>query len=97
MTNLPEAYLALEAGIKYASLGMVTDFDAWRGSCTPFEIMLDNMGKNTFLVKKLIPTLIRDIRENPPPTRENEIESSILTSPAFWNKKHKEILEILLK
>ena len=29
MTNMPEAKLALEAGISYASVGMVTDFDCW--------------------------------------------------------------------
>ena len=29
MTNLPEAKLALEAGICYTSVAMVTDFDCW--------------------------------------------------------------------
>lgn len=30
MTNLPEAYLAREAGLIYASIAMVTDYDSWR-------------------------------------------------------------------
>ena len=30
MTNLPEAYLALEAGISYVSMCMVADYDAWQ-------------------------------------------------------------------
>ena len=29
MTNLPEAKLAMEAGICYTSVAMVTDFDCW--------------------------------------------------------------------
>jgi 5'-methylthioadenosine phosphorylase len=29
MTNVPEAFLAREAQIAYATLGMVTDYDCW--------------------------------------------------------------------
>ena len=29
MTNMPESKLALEAGICYASVAMVTDYDCW--------------------------------------------------------------------
>ena len=29
MTNMPEAKLALEAGICYASVAMITDYDCW--------------------------------------------------------------------
>ncbi len=97
MTNLPEAFLAKEAGIKYATLGMVTDFDSWKGTSTPFDIILENMGRYKAVVKKLLPTLIKEIAENPNPGKGNQLETSILTSPTFWNKKHKEILEILLK
>jgi 5'-methylthioadenosine phosphorylase len=97
MTNVPESNLSNEAGIKYASLGMVTDFDSWRGSSTPFEVILENLKKNRSMLGILIPSLLKDIVENPPPTKEKEIETSILTPPSFWSKKHKEILEILLK
>lgn len=96
MTNLPEAYLAKEAAIQYAILGMVTDFDSWRGSGTPFEIILENMKHNTSEVKTLIVDLIKNFSANPPAVnRENQ--RSILTSPANWSKKHKEIAEILLR
>jgi 5'-methylthioadenosine phosphorylase len=97
MTNVPESNLSNEAGIKYASLGMVTDFDSWRGSGTPFKIIMENLNKNKDILGKLLPTLLRGILENPPPTEEKEIETSILTPPSFWSKKHKRILEILLK
>jgi len=30
MTNVPEAYLAREAGLCYVSMAMVTDYDSWR-------------------------------------------------------------------
>ncbi len=96
MTNLPEAYLAKEAAIQYAILGMVTDFDSWRGAGTPFEIILENMKHNTSVVKTLIVDLIKNFSANKPAVcRENQ--RSILTSPSNWSKKHKEIAEILLR
>ena len=30
MTNLPEAYLAKEAGMAYSVIAMVTDYDCWK-------------------------------------------------------------------
>ena len=95
MTNLPEAYLAKEAGLQYSTLGMVTDFDAWREK-TPFDIIMENMRHNTLVAKKLIVSLIKEINDNPPPVQKENL-TSILTSPTFWSKKHKEILEILLR
>jgi len=96
MTNLPEAYLAKEAAMQYAALGMVTDFDSWRGLGTPFETILENMKHNTSVAKNLIVNVVKALSANPPAVnRENQ--GSILTSPSFWSNKHKEIAEILLK
>jgi 5'-methylthioadenosine phosphorylase len=40
MTNVPEAYLAKEAGIAYATIAMVTDYDCWKEEhCNVEEIM----------------------------------------------------------
>jgi 5'-methylthioadenosine phosphorylase len=96
MTNLPEAYLAKEAAMAYGALGMVTDFDSWRGAGTPFQTILENMRHNTSVAKNLIVNVVKALSANPPSVnRENQ--GSILTSPSFWSNKHKEIAEILLK
>ena len=64
MTNVPESYLAMEAGIAYATIAMVTDFDCWKDEhCTVDEIMkvmADNNVNATKLIKALIPHIDRN-------------------------------------
>ncbi len=59
MTNVPEAFLAKEAGIAYATIAMVTDYDCWKDEhCNVEEIlkvMSDNGHAAHQLVQKLIP------------------------------------------
>lgn len=61
MTNVPESYLAKEAGMAYATIAMVTDYDCWKEEhCTLEEIMkvmtINNQQAHAVL-KKLIPKL----------------------------------------
>ena len=47
MTNLPEARLAREAEICYATLALVTDYDCWREEDTvDVDTILDNLRRN---------------------------------------------------
>jgi 5'-methylthioadenosine phosphorylase len=48
MTTLPEAKLAREAGIHYASLACVTDYDTWHPghAAVSVELIVDNLRKN---------------------------------------------------
>ena len=63
MTNMPEAKLAREAEICYATVAMVTDYDCWHedhGAVTVDEVvrvLLANAGKARELVKAVTPTL----------------------------------------
>jgi len=59
MTNLPEAKLAREAEICYATLGLVTDYDVWKeGEEVSVERVIGNLLANIENVKKLIKTAI---------------------------------------
>lgn len=55
MTNMPEAKLAREAEITYASVAMVTDYDSWHDS-GPIDIqsVLSVMNRNTELAARLV-------------------------------------------
>jgi 5'-methylthioadenosine phosphorylase len=59
MTNMPEAKLAREAEICYASLSMVTDFDCWHDDhgdvevADIVEVMTDNASRGRSLVAEL--------------------------------------------
>jgi 5'-methylthioadenosine phosphorylase len=55
MSTVPEAVLAREAGICYASIAMSTDYDAWHHSEEPvtWEMIAGVMSKNVQNVKRL--------------------------------------------
>ena len=56
MTNLPEAKLAREAGICYATVAMVTDYDSWHADFEPVtvEMVVANLRANTALGKEIV-------------------------------------------
>ena len=63
MTNMPEAKLAREAEICYATVAMVTDFDCWHPDHdhvtveAVVQVLFGNADKARALVKSLVPTL----------------------------------------
>ncbi|MFH1972846.1 MAG: S-methyl-5'-thioadenosine phosphorylase [archaeon] len=63
MSSVPEAILAREIGLCYASVAMSTDYDCWRESTIPvtFEEILRVMKENSEKVKSLILTTIPKI------------------------------------
>ena len=63
MTNLPEARLAREAELPYATLAMATDYDCWHDGHDDvtveavLEIMNQNVGNARNLIRKAVPVL----------------------------------------
>lgn len=96
MTNVPEAFLAKEAGMAYATVAMVTDYDCWKEEhCTVQEIM-DVMKSNYISAQKFVKEAIPDLVKNPVKfTPENEY--AVMTDPSLHKSSHKEILEVVLK
>jgi 5'-methylthioadenosine phosphorylase len=66
MTNMPEAKLAREAEMCYATVAMVTDYDCWHPHHDDvtvdaiIKVLLANAEKARSLVKKVAPRLKRD-------------------------------------
>lgn len=66
MTNMPEAKLAREAEICYASVAMVTDFDCWHPDHDHVTVeqiigvLMANANKGRSLVKQVVPQLKAD-------------------------------------
>ncbi len=96
MTNVPEAYLAKEAGMAYSTVAMVTDYDCWKEEhCEVQEIMSvmkDNYVSAQKLVAELIPSLV-----NNPISFQPENKFALVTDPAKLTEVHKKILEVILK
>lgn len=86
MTNMPEAKLAREAELCYASVAMITDYDSWHpdhGEVDVTEIiktLLGNADKGRDMVKRL-PALLGPTRTDCPHGCDKALEYAILTAP----------------
>ena len=94
MTNIPEAYLAKEAGLAYACLAMVTDYDCWRDKSACVEDILKIMKETATKAQSVIKGSVEKIAKNPfvfP--KENRL--GLMTPMESLNQKQKEIVDIL--
>lgn len=86
MTNMPEAKLAREAEICYATVGMVTDFDCWHPDHDNVTVeaiigvLLTNADKARSLVKRVAAPVQAD-DEAVACTCRNALQNAIITSP----------------
>jgi len=86
MTNMPEAKLAREAEICYASVAMVTDFDCWHPDHDAvtveaiIKVLLANADNARSLVKAVTPSLAEDLHA-PVCGCRKALEFAIITSP----------------
>ena len=97
MTNMPEAKLAREAEIRYASFSMVTDYDCWHPDHENVDVqqvikvLLSNAAKAKNMIKNII-----DIFENhvdPKDPANNCLDVAIITAPEKRTQKTKEKLK----
>ncbi len=86
MTNMPEAKLAREAEMCYATVAMVTDFDCWHPDHDHvtvdaiIKVLLDNADKGRSLVKEVTPKLAgRDVSCSD--GCHTALETAIITAP----------------
>jgi len=91
MTNMPEAKLAREAEIRYASVSMVTDFDCWHPDHENVDVqqvikvLLSNAEKAKVMIKNLIDNYQSFIDPNDP--TNNCLDTAIITAPEKRTKK----------
>ncbi len=87
MTAMPEAKLAREAEMTYATVAMVTDFDCWHAEhgavdvASVVRIMQENGAKARALVARLAQDFPRE-REDCPNGSHNALDHALMTIPA---------------
>ena len=91
MTNMPEAKLAREAELPYASLAMVTDYDSWRDDdSAPVEIqqILEVMHANSALAKATLVRLCGALAASPrePSPIDTGLDNALVTPPEHRDK-----------
>jgi 5'-methylthioadenosine phosphorylase len=86
MTNLPEAKLAREAEICYATVAMVTDFDCWHPDHDAvtvqdiIKVLIANAEKGTRLVARLARDFPRE-HEPCPIGSDRALDNALITAP----------------
>ena len=86
MTNMPEAKLAREAEICYATVAMVTDFDVWHPDHDHVtidmvvKVVQDNAARAKSLIRSAVPALARHDGACPHGCR-HALEHAVITAP----------------
>src|SRR6266481_9397848 len=86
MTNMPEAKLAREAEICYASVAMVTDFDCWHPDhdAVTVQDIIRVLNSNAERAKGLVARLARDFprqHEPCPVGSDRALDTALITAP----------------
>ena len=100
MTNLPEAKLAREAEIAYATLALVTDYDCWHPDhdSVTVEMVIGNLQRNALNAQKVIQETVRRLSANPPVSdAHSALKYAILTQLDQAPEATKQKLELLLR
>src|SRR5438094_7194443 len=98
MTNLPEAKLAREAEIAFATMAMITDYDCWKVEEEPVsaQIVLSHLIANAETAKRVIVDVMPRI-----PTELNwpehfALDTALVTDRKLWPKATVEKLKPIL-
>ncbi len=101
MTNMPEAKLAREAELPYASLAMVTDYDCWRQDTAAVTVanVLDVMALNIALARRTIEGLAASlngtVRTLSPQGIETCLDTAVITAPAARDPAQMRKLQVI--
>jgi 5'-methylthioadenosine phosphorylase len=87
MTNMPEAKLAREAEICYATVAMVTDYDCWHPDhdAVSVEMVLDVLFANAAKAKALVKSVVPLLSAHDGPCRQgcqHALDHALITAPA---------------
>ena len=84
MTGMPEAKLAREAELPYASVAMVTDYDCWREDFAHVEVthILEVLNANAAKARELVRGLVAALpSERPPAPIDTVLDGALITAP----------------
>ena len=99
MTNMPEAKLAREAEIRYASISMVTDYDCWHPDHENVSVqkVIEVLKGNASKAKEMIKNLINNYENHidPKDPTNNCLDVAIITAPQKRTQKTKDKLKTI--
>ena len=86
MTNLPEAKLAREAEIAFATMAMITDYDCWKveEEAVSAQTILGHLLANAETAKKVLLEVIPRIPTEPNWPEHTALDSALVTDRKLW-------------
>ena len=102
MTNMPEAKLAREAEIPYATIAMVTDYDCWHPDhdAVTVDSIIEVLNSNSNNAKKLVLNIINNISKKTWDWTDpayKALENAIITHKEVRSEKAKQKLQNIAK
>lgn len=101
MTALPEAKLAREAELCYATIACATDYDCWHESAesVTVEMVMSNLGANIANAQRILQSVAHSIPANREATTcgcASALATSIITDPSSISAEVKEKYSLLI-
>ena len=97
MTNMPEAKLAREAEIRYASVAMVTDYDCWHEDHDDVSVdqVIKTLLGNADNARKMIVEVVKIFEDHidPKDPATNCLDTAIITDKSNWTESTKKQLK----
>jgi 5'-methylthioadenosine phosphorylase len=99
MTNLPEAKLAREAEIAFATMAMITDYDCWKVEEEPVsaQTVLSHLVANAETARRVIVDVIPRIPTAPNWPEHFALDTALVTDRKLWPKTTVEKLRPVLE
>jgi 5'-methylthioadenosine phosphorylase len=99
MTASPEAFLAREAEMCYATMAHVTDYDVWHVSEAPVtvEMVIQTLNKNTALAQEAVRILAKNLKPERDCECERALATALITNKDIVPIETRQKLELLIK
>jgi 5'-methylthioadenosine phosphorylase len=97
MTALPEAKLAREAEICYATIAGVTDYDCWQESCAPLpiDVILANQRQQIEKIREIIRLAVSRVPDKRHCECATALKTAIVTDPKLIPAEQKAKLKLI--
>ena len=98
MTNMPEAKLAREAELCYATLALATDYDVWHDTheAVSVEAVIENLLKNVATAKGVLRRVIPTLGERRTCGCPSLLKNAVITSPEAFPPATRRRLDLLI-
>lgn len=81
MTTAPEAFLAREAEMAYATMAHITDYDVWHDEPVTVEMVMKTFNNNIVLAQKAVAHAVESLNVDQQCSCHTALDNTIMTAP----------------